>query len=90
MANEVVGGGAVGGGVKNLVEEGRTSAGEAGRDLGCCFIGNSLSDPVSFNIVGGVTAIVMGVVGRLGRDCGVKGKHSFRPAPSSDIEGGVT
>ena len=87
MANVVVGGGAVGGGVKNLVEEGRTSAGEDGRDLGCCFIGNSLSDPVSFNIVGGVTAIVMGVVGR---DWGVKGKQSLRPAPSSDIEGGVT
>ena len=88
MANVVVGGGAVGGGVKNLVEEGRTSAGEAGRDLGCCFIGNSLSDSASFiNIVGGVIDILMGVAGR---DWGVKGKHSFRPAPSSDIEGGVT
>ena len=75
------------GGVKNIVEEGRTSAGEAGRDLGCCFIGNSLSDPASFNIVGGVMAILIGVAGR---DWGVKGKQSFRPAPSSDIEGGVT
>ena len=88
MANVVVGGGAVGGGVKNLVEEGRTSAGEAGRDLGCCFIGNSSSDPASFiNIVGGVIPILIGVGGR---DWGVKGKQSLRPAPSSDIEGGVT
>ena len=87
MANVVVGGGAVGGGVKNIVEEVRTSAGEDGRDLGCCFIGNSLSNPASFSIVGGVIAILMGVAGR---DWGVKGKQSFRPAPSSDIEGGVT
>ena len=87
MANVVVGGGAVGGGVKNIVEEGRTSAGEDGRDLGSCFIGNSLSDPAPFNIVGGFITIVIGVVGR---DWGVKGKQSLRPAPSSDIEGGVT